>query len=75
MSFLNMVFGVPGDSELMATVQECSNWGLALVPCRTAILLGLSSEEYNTSIGWLGGYRETPHLDSFPGPRLDSQTE
>lgn len=30
MSFLNMRFGVPRDSELMATEQKCGNWGLAL---------------------------------------------
>lgn len=76
MSFLNMIFGVPGDSELMATVQECSNWGLALVSGQTTTLLHLSSEENNTSIGWLGVYPETPHLFSFlRALSLDSQTE
>lgn len=65
-----MRFGVPGDSELMATVQECSNWGLALVSGQTTTLLNLSSEENNTFIGWLGVYRETAHLFSFHKPWL-----
>lgn len=70
MSFLNMRFGVSRDSELMATVQECSNWGLALVSGQTTTLLNLSSEENNTSIGRLGVHGETAHLFSFPKPRL-----
>lgn len=61
-----MRFGVPGDSELMATVQECSNWGLALVSGQTTTLLNLSSEENNTFIGWPGVHREAAHLSSFP---------
>lgn len=65
MSFLNMRFGVPRDSELMATVQECSNWGLAPLSGQTRTLLNLSSEENNTFIGWLGVYRETAHLFTF----------
>lgn len=56
MSFLNMRFGVSREGELMATVQECSNWGLALVSGQTTTLLNLSSVENNTSIGWLGVY-------------------
>lgn len=61
-----MRFGVPGDSELMATVQECSNWGLALVSGQTTTLLNLSSEENNTFVGWLGVYAETAHLFLLP---------
>lgn len=66
MSFLNMRSGVPRDSELMATVQECSNWGLALLSGQTTGLLNLSSEENNTFIGWVGAYWKTAHLFSFP---------
>lgn len=70
MSFLNMRFGIPRDSELMAKVQEFSNWGLALVSGQTATLLNLSSEENNTFIGWLGVYGETAHLLSLLEPWL-----
>lgn len=59
-----MRFGVPRDSELMATVQECSNWGLALVSGQTTTLLNLSCEENNTFIGCSGEHRETAHLFS-----------
>ena len=68
MSFLNMRFGIPRDTELMAKVQEFSNWGLALVSGQTATLLNLSSEENNTFIGWLGVYGETAHLLSLLEP-------
>lgn len=51
MSFLNMRFGIPKDSELMAKLQEFSNWGLALVSGQTTTLLNLSSEENNAFIG------------------------
>lgn len=54
MSFPNRRFGVPRDSELMVTVQECSNRGLALISGQTTTLLNLSSEENNTLI-WLVG--------------------
>lgn len=69
MSFVNMRFGVPRDSELMATMQECGNWGLALVPGQTTTLLNLSAEE-NTSTGWLGRRCESAHLFPFPKPWL-----
>lgn len=58
-----MRFGVPRDSELMATLQECSNWGLAVVSGQTTTLLNLSSEENNT-FGWLGVHRERLHTSA-----------
>lgn len=70
MSFLNMRLGASRGSELMATAQECSNWGLALISGQTTTLLNLSSEENNTSIGCLGVYWEATHLFSFSEPRL-----
>lgn len=69
MSFLNARFGVSRDSELMATMQECLNWGLAVVSGQTTTLLNLSAEE-NTSTGWLGVHWESAHLFSFPKPWL-----
>lgn len=50
-----MRFGVLRESELMATVQECSNWGLALVSGQTTTLFNLSSAENNTFSFWLAG--------------------
>lgn len=43
-----MRFGVSRDSELMATVQDCSNWDMALITGQTTTLLNLSAEENNT---------------------------
>lgn len=67
MSFLTMRFGIPRGSELMATMQECFNWDLALVSGQTTTLLNLSAEE-NTCTGWLGVHWESAHLSSFPKP-------
>lgn len=68
MSFLNMGFGVSGESELMLQVQEFSNWGLALVSGQTTSLLNLSSEENNTSVGCSAAYWVAAHLFSSPAP-------
>lgn len=72
MSFLNLRFGVPRESDLMITEQECSNWGLDLLLGKTTTLLNLSSEENNTFIGWLG----VPlHTFSHDPKNWASQTE
>lgn len=74
MSFLHMRFGLPWDGELTAKVQECSNWGLAMVSGRTPTLLFLfprTSEANRALIGSLGVQWKTAHLlFLFPQHRL-----
>lgn len=72
MACLNMRFGALREAELMATVQECSNWGLALVSGQTTTLFNVSAEENNTFTGWL---RVQRLHTSRCSPSLNSQTE
>lgn len=70
MSLLNMRFGASRDSELMPTMQECSNWGLVPVSGQPIALLNLSYVENSASMDWSGVHWETVHLFLLPEPPL-----